>query len=96
MNARVRLSIHVAPGARRPGLVGRYGDGWKVRVSAPPERGRANDAVAALLAVTLGISRRDVTVVAGSTSRDKVVALTGLTSADVEERLARAANQAAS
>jgi uncharacterized protein len=87
--ARTRLNIHVAPGARRPALVGRYGDGWKIRVAAPPERGRANDAVVALLADVLGIPRRDVRIVAGVTGRDKVVELSGLTAADAEERLVR-------
>ncbi len=86
--ARTRLTIHVAPGARRHGVVGRQGDAWKVRVAAAPERGRANDAVIALLAGALGIPRRDVRVVAGARRREKVIELIGLTAADADERLA--------
>ena len=44
-----RLRLKVSPGAARTELAGRHGDAWKVRVSAAPERGRANDAVVRLL-----------------------------------------------
>jgi uncharacterized protein len=91
--ARVRL--RVTPGAGRSAVVGRYGDAWKIRVAAPPERGRANDAVVELLAGCLGLARPDVRVVAGAASRDKVVELAGLTSPDVERRLAAAGKEIA-
>jgi uncharacterized protein (TIGR00251 family) len=84
--ARVRL--RVSPGAKRSEVVGRYGEGWKVRVAAPAEHGRANDAVLALLASTLGLPRGRLTIVAGASSRDKVVGLDGLTPDEAERRLA--------
>jgi uncharacterized protein YggU (UPF0235/DUF167 family) len=86
-----RLEVTVTPGARRSEIAGRYGDGWKVRVPATAERGRANDAVLELLAGALGIRRRELELVAGGTARRKVVAVTGLTAEEVDERLARAA-----
>jgi uncharacterized protein len=58
-----------------------------VRVSAAPERGRANDAVIDLFAERLGVPRRSVSVVSGQTSRDKVLELRGLTPAEAERRL---------
>ena len=75
------------PGAARTQLVGRLGDAWKLRVHAAPERGRANDAVVALLAETLGLPRADVRVVAGHTTRDKVVELAGISQDEAERRL---------
>jgi uncharacterized protein (TIGR00251 family) len=84
----VRLTLRVAPGARTPGVVGRHGAGWKVRVTAAPERGRANDELVALLAETLGLHRPDVRVVAGASGRDKVVELAGMTLDEIESRLA--------
>jgi uncharacterized protein (TIGR00251 family) len=84
-----RLRLRVSPGAARTELAGRHGDGWKVRVSAPPERGRANDAVVGLLAERLGLPRTAVSVVAGDASRDKIVELRGLDSAEAERRLGR-------
>jgi uncharacterized protein (TIGR00251 family) len=73
-----RIRIRVSPGAARAEIVGRHGDGWKVRVVAAPEDGRANEAVVRLLSGTLGSSRGDVEIVAGHSSRDKVVTLAGI------------------
>jgi len=70
--------------------VGRYGTGWKVHVTAPPEDGKANAAVVRLLVEALGVSARDVEIVSGHTSRDKTVALAGIDPDETERRLARA------
>jgi len=78
------------PGAKKPGIVGRYGEAWKLRVAAPPERGAANDAVVELLATALEIDRRDVRLVSGHASRDKIVELVGLPPGEAESRLAAA------
>ena len=85
--ASVRVSLRVSPGASRTEIVGRHGDGWKVRVTAAAERGKANDAVVRLLADTLGVQPDDVSVVAGLASRDKVVEISGLDQAEVRRRL---------
>lgn len=65
------LRVHVQPGAGRTEVVGRYGDALKVKVAAPPEGGRANQAVAQLLATTLGVAPSHVTLTSGETSRSK-------------------------
>ncbi len=88
-----RLRLRVAPGASAPGVVGRYGDFWKVRVAAAPERGRANDAVLELLAETLAVPRASVTLVSGGSSRNKIVELTGIAPDEIERRLATAGGQ---
>ena len=85
-----RLRLRVAPGASRPGVVGRHGDAWKIRVGAAPERGRANDAVLELLAQTLAVPRANVTLVSGGGSRNKIVELAGIEPDEIERRLARA------
>ena len=83
-----RLALRVSPGARTSAVVGRHGEGWKVRVAAPPERGRANEAVVALLAATLGVPASTISVVSGHGSRDKLVELTGIAPDETERRLA--------
>jgi uncharacterized protein (TIGR00251 family) len=88
-----RLRLRVAPGARRAGVVGRHGDAWKLRVAAPPEGGRANDAVVRLLAETLSVPRDAVTLVSGHHGRDKIVELAGLGPSQIERRLASAAGE---
>jgi uncharacterized protein len=81
----------VSPGSARSSVVGRHGDAWKLRIAAAPERGKANDAVVALLASTVGIPVGDVELVRGATSRDKVALLHGVTEADAETRMTSAA-----
>jgi len=60
---------------------------WKVRVTAPPEDGRANDALLDLLAKRLDLPRRSLSIVSGHTSREKVVRLDGIGRAESERRL---------
>ena len=85
-----RLRLRVSPGAGRAAVVGRHGDGWKVRVTEAPERGRANEAVLRLLAEALAVPRDAVTLVSGHSGRDKIVELAGLGPALAERRLASA------
>jgi uncharacterized protein (TIGR00251 family) len=85
-----RVRLRVSPGAHRSELVGRHGDGWKVRVTAPPEDGRANDALLDLLAKRLHLPRRSLSIVSGHTGREKVVRLEGIGRAESERRLERA------
>lgn len=85
-----RLRLRVSPGAGRAGIVGRHGDAWKVRVTAPPEEGRANDAVLRLLADVLSVPRGALTLVSGHSARDKIVMLDGVGPAQIERRLASA------
>jgi uncharacterized protein YggU (UPF0235/DUF167 family) len=90
---RTRLRLRVAPGAARAAVVGRHGDGWKIRVAAAPERGRANEAVLALLAATLSLPRTSISLVSGSSSRDKIVELAGIPPEEIDRRLASAGGE---
>ncbi len=93
MGPTTRVRLRVSPGAARAAVVGRHGDGWKLRVAAAPERGKANEAVLALLAETLSVPRASVTLVSGGSSRDKIVELAGITPDEIERRLATAGGQ---
>jgi uncharacterized protein (TIGR00251 family) len=87
----LRLTMTVSPGAKRSAIVGAHGDGWRVRIAAPPERGRANDALVELLSAALGAPVR---LVGGHTSRRKVVEVDGLTEEEAGRRLDAAARNA--
>ncbi|CAB4364293.1 unannotated protein [freshwater metagenome] len=71
------VAVRVLPGASAAKLVGMHGDELKIKVCSPPLDGRANAEVEAVLAAACGLRPRDVTLVAGHTSRSKqlVVAL---------------------
>jgi uncharacterized protein (TIGR00251 family) len=91
-----RVRLRVSPGAGRAAVVGRHGDGWKVRVTEAPEHGRANDAVVRLLASALVVPAEAVAIVSGHSGRDKIVQLTGMGPGLVERRLASASTSARS
>ena len=84
-----RLRVRVSPGARSNAVLGRHGEGWKVRVTAAPEGGKANDAVLRLLAERLDLPGKSLTLVSGPSSRDKIVELHGIDTAEAERKLAR-------
>ena len=84
-----RLRLRVSPGARTKSI-DRHGDGWKIRVAAVPERGRANEAVIEFLAQRLELPEESIELVSGHSSRDKIVELTGIERAEAERRLEQA------
>ena len=75
----VRFTVRVQPRSSRSAVDGLHGDALKVRVTAPPVEGAANDAVVAVLAAALGVPRRMVRIVAGDAARTKVVEVDGVT-----------------
>jgi uncharacterized protein (TIGR00251 family) len=72
------LRVHAQPGAGRSAVVGRHGDALKVKVAAPPQDGRANDALVGLLAEQFGVKAAQVTLVGGATSRSKRFRIEGI------------------
>lgn len=83
----VVVRLHVQPGAGKTAVVGRHGDALKVRVAAPPEGGRANDAVVALIAQTFDTKLAAVQLLSGQSSRAKRVQIDGIALADVDRCL---------
>lgn len=81
------LKIRVMPGASRAKLDGWLGEALRVRVTARPEKGKANDAVVALLADTLQISKKDISIASGASARQKAVRIGGLGDAELRARL---------
>ena len=77
------LRVRVVPGASRTEIKGRYADAIKVRVSAPPEDGRANRALLDLVESTTG---GRASMLSGASSRSKVVLIRGVDAAHVRRR----------
>ena len=68
-------------------LLGEIGEALKLALTAPPVEGRANQACVEFVAELLKVSRSSVTIVAGQTSRNKVIRVQGLSAAEVQARL---------
>jgi len=88
------FAIRVVPRAGRTAVAGVRGDALLVRLAAAPVDGAANDALIAFIAELFNRPKRDVTIVSGHTSRQKRVAITGLTEAQVSARLGAILGQA--
>ncbi len=84
------ISVKVVPGSSRDRIVGVLGNCLKVATSAPAEKGKANKAVAAILAKALGIGKKDVTLMSGPTNPRKEFQISGLSAEQVNARLENA------
>jgi len=88
----VRIRLKAVPGASRDAIAGLLADRLKVRVSAPPEGGRANKAIIDLLAKTLRISSRDIEIIQGATNPEKVALVREISADDARRLLGIAPN----
>lgn len=81
------LKIRVTPGSRKDEIAGWHGDALRVRVKAPPERGKATGAAIKLVASALDVPAQRVTLERGATSREKLLRIEGLTDHEIYKRL---------
>ncbi|KPK21212.1 MAG: hypothetical protein AMJ76_03265 [Dehalococcoidia bacterium SM23_28_1] len=86
------VHLKVTPSASRDALIGWQEDVLRLRVTAPAQRGKANEAVLRLLAAALGIERRRLRIVRGHTTRHKVVSVDGLDEEEIRARLGSASS----
>lgn len=82
------IRVKVRPGARRDQIAGEHGGALKIHVTAPPEKGKANAAVAELLAKSLGIRAADLVLVGGAASTEKCFRARGVSKQHIERILA--------
>ena len=73
-----RLFVHLQPGAKENKIVGLHGNAIKIRLSASPVDGKANQALIDFLASTLHISPSFISLVGGPTSREKILLIKGV------------------
>jgi uncharacterized protein (TIGR00251 family) len=82
------LAVRVTTHAPHTELAGIQEDGTiKVKLAAVPQKGKANQVLIDFLADVLGISASKIELVAGQTGRNKLVTITGMTSADIQQRI---------
>jgi len=82
-----RILLHVQPGASRNEVVSFTGGVLRVRIAAPPVRDKANKELIAFLSQILGVSKGALAIIKGHTSKNKVIAIDGLSQEMVMKRL---------
>jgi uncharacterized protein (TIGR00251 family) len=80
--------IRVVPRASRSEAAGIQGDALKLRITAPPVEGKANEECIRVVAKLLGLKRTQVAIIAGHASRMKTVAVEGVTAKEIAARIA--------
>jgi uncharacterized protein (TIGR00251 family) len=83
----VRLRLRVQPRASRDEVAGVSGDAIRVRLTAPPVEGAANEALVRFLSAKLGVPRGAVVLCSGRTGRSKVVEVSGVSPGEASRRL---------
>jgi uncharacterized protein (TIGR00251 family) len=86
----ITFGVKVHPRARKDAITGVVGDALKLALTAPPVEGKANLAVIEFFADLFEIPRSSVTIASGETSRNKVVRISGMDQAAVQQRLSEA------
>jgi uncharacterized protein len=89
----VTFAVKVHPRAKNDGITGEVGNAVKVALNAPPVDGKANEACIRFLAEILRVPRSSVTIAAGETNRNKLIRVTGVSVAQVEESLRAAVTE---
>ena len=86
----VTLAVRVQPRAAQTGLVGELDGALKIRLAAPPVEGAANEELIRWLAKFFDISRSQVEIISGATAKLKLIRLSGVQPASLQEKLAAA------
>ena len=82
-----RVAVKVHPRARRSRITGRFGEGWKLDLAAPPVDGKANEECLRFFAELAQVPRARVRIVLGATARQKVVEIEGMDQAELDQLL---------
>ncbi len=83
----VVLSVKVVPGASKTAIAGEYNGMLKIKLSAPPQKGKANQCLIEFVARRLGVKKKAVSIVSGHTSPIKKIQICGVTAEDVLSEL---------
>src|SRR5438105_2714360 len=81
------LAVRAQPRARRNAILGQQAGSLKIAVTAPPDQGRANQALVEVLCAQLGLKKSQVELISGPTSREKKFLVRGMTAGNLASQL---------
>lgn len=82
-----RIFIKVQPNAGRNQVVDFNNNVWKVKIAAPPDKGKANKEIIEFISDILGLRKDSITILKGETSHNKLIAITGINQEEVTAKL---------
>jgi hypothetical protein len=85
----ILLKVHLQPKASRNEIVGPYRDGIKIKVTAPPIEGKANEALIRFLAKEFGISISSIKILKGLHSREKTLRISGTLDQELAKKISK-------
>ena len=88
MKSQTRISVKVLPGSARDEIVGLTNGVWRIKIAAPPEKGKANKKLIDFLSRVLERKKDQLEIVGGQASRRKIISVYGMTPEEVAGRLA--------
>lgn len=81
------ISVKVQPNANRNEVIGQIGGVWKIKIAAPPDKGKANKELVDYLSGLLNVKKAQINILRGQTTHNKVLGIEGLNLQEVIERL---------
>jgi uncharacterized protein len=84
-----RIAVKVTPNAGRNEVLGLTSGVWRIKIAAPPDKGKANRELIEFLSDLLGLRKDNIEIIKGQTSHNKLVLISGLSPEDVSRRLSR-------
>jgi uncharacterized protein (TIGR00251 family) len=85
--SQVRISFKITPGAARNEILGLTNDIWRIKIAAPPDKGKANKELIEFLSDILGIKKDRICILKGQTSHNKILTIEGLSIEETHARL---------
>ncbi len=82
-----KLAVQITPAASKNEIIGMQNDVLRIKINAPPVKGKANKELVDYLSHLLGISKDRIDIVKGHTSKNKLVSIDGLSKLSVLEKL---------
>lgn len=85
----ITITVQVQPRSSGDGIAGMHGGRLKVRISAPPVDGKANERLTEVIAKAFGVSKSSVEIIKGHTSRLKTVRISGVSMEDYDNLVSK-------
>ena len=88
-NNQIKIGVKVLPNAGKNEVVGMTNGVWRIKIAAPPEKGKANKELINFLSDILATKKDQVNILRGQTSHNKLLAIDGLTADEVTARFSQ-------